>query len=71
MEGRLRRVGEYSWEGELHCYQVDIAKIRGQWLVWLAPGGAWTEACLRADSFGHARWLARYWIERLRAERQK
>jgi hypothetical protein len=64
MEGRLRRIGERAWEGELHGYRVHIAENGGQWYVWLMPGGEWTERCLRADSFGHAAWLARAWIEK-------
>jgi hypothetical protein len=76
MEGRLLRVGERSWEGELHGYLVHIAEQGGQWYVWLCPGGDWTARCLRARSFGHAAWLARAWIEkrgdrRLRTPKQK
>jgi hypothetical protein len=63
MEGRLRRTGDHSWEGELHGYHVYISERGGQWCVWLCPGGEWTERCLRARSFGHAAWLARAWIE--------
>jgi hypothetical protein len=55
MEGRLRRTGEHHWAGELHGYCVYIGEQGGQWYVWLAPGGEWTERCLRARSFGHGR----------------
>ena len=48
----------------MHGYRVHIGKPGGVWHVWLMPGGAWTERCLRADSFGHAAWLARAWIEK-------
>jgi hypothetical protein len=64
MEGRLRRIGEHAWEGELHGYLVHIARQCDQWCVWLMPRGEWTARCLRADSFGHAAWLARAWIEK-------
>jgi hypothetical protein len=47
----------------LHDYRVFIGERGGQWYVWLMPRGEWTEAVLRADSFGHAAWLARAWIE--------
>jgi hypothetical protein len=49
MEGRLRRIGEHAWEGELHGYCVYISEQGGQWYVWLSPGGEWVERCLRAD----------------------
>src|SRR5262245_61821789 len=62
MEGRLRRVGD-SWEGELHGYKVYTREQVGQWLLWLSPRGEWVERCLRCESFGHAVWLARAWIE--------
>jgi hypothetical protein len=76
MEGRLRRIGDNSWEGELDGYRVYISERGGQWYLWLSPGGEWTERCLRARSFGHAVWLARAWIEkrgdkRLRNPKQK
>ena len=37
MEGRLRRIGEQAWEGELHGYVVHIAQQCGRWHVWLMP----------------------------------
>jgi hypothetical protein len=49
--------------GEFHGYVVNIGKQGRQCYLWLMPGGTWTERCLRADSFGHAAWLARAWIE--------
>jgi hypothetical protein len=64
MEGRLRRTGNHSWEGELHGYRVYIRERGDRWYLWLCPGGEWTEVCLRARSIGHAAWLARAWIEK-------
>jgi hypothetical protein len=32
MEGRLRRVGERMWEGELHGYRVYLAERSDQWV---------------------------------------
>jgi hypothetical protein len=61
MEGRLHRVAEHSWEGELHGYLVHIRRHGDLWDVWLMPGGEWTERYLRTDSFGHATWLRRAW----------
>ena len=60
----------------MHGYLVCIGEQDGRWYVWLMPGGEWTERCLRADSFAHAAWLARAWIEkrgdqRLRTPMQK
>ena len=63
MEGRLRRVTDSTWVGELHGYHVHIAKHVDGWCVWLMPGGAWTERVLRADSLADAATLARAWIE--------
>jgi hypothetical protein len=76
MDGILRRVGERSWEGELHGYCVYISERGGRWDLWLSPRGEWTERCLRARSFAHAAWLARAWIEkcgdrRLQTAKQK
>jgi hypothetical protein len=68
MEGQLRRVGDHSWEGELHCYRVHIGQHTGDWYVWLALG-EWTQRCLRVDSFGHTAWLVRARIERRGDER--
>ena len=64
MDGILRWTGHHSWDGWLHGYHVHVGKLSYGWFVWLAPRGEWTEACLRADSFGHAAWLARAWIEK-------
>ena len=64
MEGRLRRIGEHSWEGELHGYLVHIRHQDDLWYVRLMPRGEWTERCLQARSFAHAAWLARAWIEK-------
>jgi len=47
----------------LHDYRVYIGKLSFGWSVWLMPRGEWTEACLRAESFGHAVRLARWFIE--------
>jgi hypothetical protein len=33
MEGRLRRIGDDAWEGELHGYRVYISERGGQWYV--------------------------------------
>jgi len=49
MEGRLRRVCERTWVGELHGYQVDIFENNDSWFVALLPGGQWTERVLRVD----------------------
>jgi hypothetical protein len=59
MNGRLRRVGEQAWEGELHGYRVCFAQHGGQWYVWLAPRSEWTERYLPTKSFGLAAWLVR------------
>jgi hypothetical protein len=48
----------------LHGYKVYIREQDGQWLLWLSPRGEWVERCLRCESFGHAVWLARAWIEK-------
>ena len=63
MEGRLRRVCERTWVGELHGYQVDIFENNGSWNVALLPGGQWTERVLRVDSLADGAKLARAWIE--------
>ena len=60
----------------MHGYRVDIAEQDGQWLLWLSHGDRWVERCLRCESFGHAVWLARAWIEKrgdkkLRSPKQK
>jgi hypothetical protein len=64
MEGRLRRIGERRWEGELHGYHVHIAPCCDEWCVWLMPGGELTERCLRAGSLAEEAKLAREWIEK-------
>jgi hypothetical protein len=63
MEGRLRRITDSTWVGELHGYHVHIAKHVDGWCVWLQPCGQWTERVLRADSLADAAKLARAWIE--------
>ena len=63
MEGRLRRVLENTWVGELHGYLIHIRKHNDSWYVWLMPGGQWTERVLRVDSLEHGAKRARAWIE--------
>jgi hypothetical protein len=63
MEGRLRRVGNHTWVGELHGYHVHIGKLNDSWYVWLMPGGQWTERCLRVGSLAEGAKLWREWIE--------
>jgi hypothetical protein len=63
MEGRLRRISDSTWVGELHGYHVHIAKNVDGWCVWLMPGGQWTERCLRVGSLEDGAKLARAWIE--------
>lgn len=63
MEGLLRRINDHSWTGELHGYRVHIAKLGGQWNVWLMPGGAWTERCFPVGSLAEGARQAREWIE--------
>lgn len=48
----------------MHGYQVHIGGQGGQWYVWLAPGGQWTERCLRVGSLAEGAKLAREWIEK-------
>ena len=68
MEGRLRRVLENTWVGELHGYHVHISEQDGSRYVALMPGGQGTERMLRVDSLEDGARLARAWIEkRLRA----
>src|SRR5438067_1991688 len=63
MEGRLRRVTEHTWAGELHGYQVNISEQDGSWYVAIMPGGQWTERVLRVDSLADGAKRARAWIE--------
>jgi hypothetical protein len=64
MEGRLRRVTERTWVGELHGYHVNISKHNDGWCVALLPGGQWTERVLLVDSLAEGAKLARRWIEK-------
>ena len=63
MEGRLRRVNERTWVGELHGYRVDVSEANGSWFVALMPSGQWTERVLRVDSLADGAKRARAWIE--------
>jgi hypothetical protein len=64
MEGRLRRVTDSTWVGELHGYHVHIGPCCEGWCVWLMPGDEWTERCLRVGSLAEGAKLARDWIEK-------
>jgi hypothetical protein len=63
MEGRLRRIGEHSLEGELHGYPVHIRQHDDSWYVWLMPGRQWTERCIGVGSLAEGARLGRQWIE--------